>query len=202
MNARIVRQIVRHGLVAVQQISRTIRRVHDLHRRLFAALRRQIGGGQGKRFLQIRHIFLIKSQLLALRVVANHHRSAVGGFDAQQRIVINLVRRKHHIKFRIFQIQPCDVASEVIIRQQRVSPQPQEFRKCRIIAHRRSLAQVFRHRLQKFTELDVVGNRDQLRALPARGLFRTTLIWCVLTMLSARGAPPHKLEFILVIPAG
>ena len=42
MDARIVRQIIGDGLIAVEQIARAIDAVHHFHRRLLPALRRQI----------------------------------------------------------------------------------------------------------------------------------------------------------------
>ena len=131
MDARIVRQIVGHRLVAMAQIAGAIRRVHHLHGRQMAALRRAGGGLHRERVLDIRHILLIDRQLPALLFIADQNRSAEGGLHAQQIVEIGFIGREDHIELGIFQFQPGQVAFVVVAGQKRVGAQPQEIRELR-----------------------------------------------------------------------
>ena len=136
VNARIVRQIVRHRLVAVAQIARAIRRVHHFHRRKMPALRGAVLGRQRQAVLNVRNIFLEHVQLAALRLVAHQDRRAVGSFHAEQIVEISFVRREDDVEFRIDEADPGDVALEILVRLQRVRAQPQKFRERRIVGKR------------------------------------------------------------------
>jgi hypothetical protein len=110
MNARVVRQIVGDGLVAVPQIAGAKRRVHDLHGREVTVLRWLGGRVDGERILNCGHVLLIDRQLAAFLFVANQHRGAVGRLDAQQIVEIGFVRREDDVDLGVFQIEPCQVA--------------------------------------------------------------------------------------------
>jgi hypothetical protein len=146
MDARIVRQIVGHRLIAVPQIARAIRRVHHFHRRQMAALRRTRGRIHRQRVLNIRHILLIDRQLLALFLIANQDRRAERRLHAQQIVEVGFIRREDHVELRILQIQPRQVALVIVVAEQRIGAQPQKIREGGIGAEPRRIAQRLRHR--------------------------------------------------------
>ena len=78
-------------------------------------LGRPILGRKWKRILNIRHILSEHFELGALFPVANHHRCTVSCFNAQQAVVIGLVRSKSYIELGILQIKPCQVTLEIIV---------------------------------------------------------------------------------------
>ena len=162
MDARIVRQIIGDGLIAVQQIARAVDAVHHFHRRLLAALGGQILWRKRERFLQVGHVFLEDRELFAFGLVADHHRRAVGSFHAEQIVEIGFVGREDHVEFRIFEIEPGDVARIIIVGKQRVRAKIQEFREGGIVAQRGGVVKVLRHGLKKFG--DMRRGRELLRA--------------------------------------
>ena len=115
VNARIVRQIVGHRLVAVAQVARAVRRVHHFHRREQSALRGPVLGRQRQAVLNVRNIFLEHFELAAFRFVADQDGGAVGSLHSQKIVEISFVRREDHVEFRIDQADPGDVAVEILI---------------------------------------------------------------------------------------
>ena len=100
MNSRIVGQIVRHRLVAMAQVARAVRRVHDLHRGFEAVLGGPVFRRQRQRILNVSDILLKHRQLAALRVIADQHGSAEGSLHAQQTVVVGLIRSEDHVELR------------------------------------------------------------------------------------------------------
>ena len=166
VHSRIVRQIVRHGLVPVSHIAGTKWSIHHFHRRLESLFRRPIFRRQRQRILNLRHVFLEQLQLLALALVAHHHRRAVRTFHAQQSVQVSFIGRKDDVEFRILQLQPGQVAREVIVAEQGIGPQSKKLRESRVITEIGGCPQRLRRRLQKSAKRDVVGNRLQLSLIP------------------------------------
>ncbi len=166
MHPRIVGQIVGHRLVPVRQIARSKRSVHHFHRRLQPMLRRPVFRRQRQRILNLRYVFLEQLQLLALRLVAHHHRRAIRTFHAQQSVHISFIGRKNDVEFRVLQFQPGHVAREVIVAEQRIRPQPEKFREGRIVAELGRCPQSVRRRLQIRAKRNPIGNRFELVLVP------------------------------------
>ena len=77
VDARIVRQVVGDGLIAVPQIAGAERRIHHLHRRGVALLRRTIFSRERQRVLNVGNVLLKDGELLAFRRIAYENRGAV-----------------------------------------------------------------------------------------------------------------------------
>ena len=81
--------------------------------------------------------------------------------------MIGFIGRENDVEFRILQIEPREVARKIIVGEQRIGAQAQEFRKCRIAAEICRCAQIARRRFQKCAIGDVVGNCFQFARMPA-----------------------------------
>ena len=158
VDARVVGQIVRHGLVAVVQVARAQRRIDDLHRRRLALLRRPVFRWNRQRLLHRRLLLAIQVELAALRLIANQDRASIGGLHSEDTVEIRLIRRKDQIDLWIFQVEPRNIARVVIVGQQGLGAQVQIVSKGRVIAQLRRRAQIHRHRPQPLSVCLVVGN--------------------------------------------
>ena len=140
MDARIVRQVVRDGLISVAEIAGAERRVHHLHRRLLSPLRRPILGLERQRVLNVGDIFLKRGQLAALLLVANEHCCAIRRFHAEEIIEIGFVGSEDDVEFRILQPYPRQIALVVVVVEQSIGAHAKKFRECFVVARLRRAA--------------------------------------------------------------
>ena len=166
MHTRIVRQVIRHRLVAMPEIARAIRRIHHLHGRGMTLLRRTVLGGQRQRILDLGHVFLKDRQIAALFFVTDQDRRAVRRLHAQQVVEISLIRGEDDIELRIIQLQPGNVAGVVVVRRKRVGAQAQEAGKSCVVAEFRGVAQRLAHRADEFLVSVVIRHAHQPAAAP------------------------------------
>ena len=165
MNPRIVGKIIGYSLIAMPQITGAERSIHHFHRRAVTGLRRSVLGRERKRVLNRRHVFLEKSQLLALFLVANHDRGAIRSFHAEQIVQIDFVRREDDVELRVFQIDPGNIARVIVVIEQGLSSQTQEICKSRVLAQCRGLVERSRGRREPGAIGDVIGYGDEAIAL-------------------------------------
>ena len=161
VHPRIVRQVVGRRLVAVAQVPGAKRRVHDFHRRHQAVLRRPILGRERQRVLEVGHPFLEDLELLALGFVAHHHCGAPRRLHAQEVVEIGLVGREDDVELRVLQIEPRQIALEVVVGEQRRGAQGEELLEQRVIGELGGGAEVGRGALEKRLVDHVVGRRDE-----------------------------------------
>ena len=110
VDARIVGQIVGHRLVAVPQVARAEGRVHHLHRRDVAALRRPVLGRQRQRILDVGHVLLKTASFRLSGSLRIRMAAAVGRLHAQQIVEVGLVGREDDVELGILQIEPGEIA--------------------------------------------------------------------------------------------
>ena len=111
-----------------------------------------------KRFLEIGDVLLKCGDFFAFYVVANHDGRAVRRFHAKQTIKINFVRSEDDVELWITEVHPGDVARIVIVREQGIGAEAEEFRESRIVTKRSGGAEIRGHGNEKFTKCDVIGN--------------------------------------------
>ncbi len=164
MNPRIVGQIVRHGLIPVPQVAAAVRGNHHFHRRQMTALRGPVLGCDWQGVLDFRHVSLVKPQLLAFFLVPDQDSSSVRGLYAQHIVQVSFIRRHDHVKLRILEVQPGDVALVVIIAQQRRGAKAKKIGERLVLTKLCSFAQRLRGRLQQVLVSLVVGNTNKFVA--------------------------------------
>ncbi len=175
MNARIVRQIVGDGLIAVAQIARAIWRVHHLHRRGVTLLRRPVLRREWQRVLDVGNVLLEHRELPALLFVAHQHRRAVRGLHAEEIVEIGLVRGVDDVELRILQGDPQQIAGVVVVGQERLRPGAKERRERCIAAVGRRVAQMRRRGDEPVLEFDVIRHGAQLQRIAAHQLYDRAL---------------------------
>src|ERR1700684_2554070 len=130
-------------------------------------LRRAMFSRQRQRGLYLRYISLESFQLLALALIAHHNRRTIGTFYAEQSVQVSFVGRENDVEFRILQVEPRQVAREVIVAEQGIGPKTKRFRKLGVTAEVGRGSQGFGRRLQESAKRNAVGNSLQFPRMPS-----------------------------------
>src|SRR5208337_4308135 len=85
----------------------------------------------------------------------------------QQPVQVGLIGRKYDVEFRVLQLQPCQVAGEVIVAEQGIGSQFKKLRERGIIAELGRCPQSVGRWLQKSAKGNVVRNSLKFSLIPA-----------------------------------
>ena len=160
-HALVVGQIEGRGAHAVRAIARSVDFVHHADGRRRAQLRiavLRVDRQVVLHFLQVRRDGL---ELVGLRFVADGDVGFEAGLVAEQLVVVGLVGADGDVERRV-QIHPGDVAGVVVVGEEGIGAQGQEFLQRRVVGERGGFAQEAGRLLQIGGVRLVVGDEGQL----------------------------------------
>ncbi len=120
MDFGIVGEIVGYGLIAMPKVAGPEWRIRDFHGSDVACLGGPVRRRQRQRILEFRNVLLKDGQLPALGLIADQDRGAIRGLYAEQIVEIGLIRREYQVEFRIFEVEPGQIAFVVVVGEKRI----------------------------------------------------------------------------------